>query len=516
MPQDEHSVQVDGGKEFHKGDGNSYGHNHVVSRIPAFFRYDGAPIEATGLSIDMYSRATILMSTIFLGPALLELAKEQVQHQCTQYPDNSTEWQQCLDHAKVHGFKASSLLSNIAVAGGILGAVILPLFGAIVDMTSYRKQVGMYSALLITLVKPIEMMLGPHTWFVISWLQVLTAVLFCVHVSSIFAYVSELSDEPNQQARYNTHYFVIMYLSTLLFMMEVLLIAFFLSTDSVGTAKIALALTTIHCALGFPLAWIYLFRDRPPLKKVEDGQSIVLSGFRSLVITSRRIHRELPALRWLLIASIFAEGANAAVVTIGTTIMVHFLGMDGRDVGIVFLVVLITGPLGSKLGEWIALQSNPITSAKICLLMFIVTQTLAATTLTGAERSQYTCVFGVTWGMCLGWLHPMILTTFVTIRPRGMDAQMMGLYMFCSTGFTWLPPLVFTLCNEYGLHIFWSMLSINIFFLLGIVCLFMMGDYKIAMNAGKAMTDSNAENDVDSSSSSGTEGRNILELPSIS
>jgi MFS-type transporter involved in bile tolerance (Atg22 family) len=475
-----------------------HGHNYISSHIPRFLRFDGAPVEATGLSVDMYTRATIVMSSLFLGPALLELAKEDVRDQCIHYPEDSMEWTQCIDNTRIHGFKPSSLLSNIAIAGGMMGAFILPPVGVIVDMTPYRRQVGMYSAFLLTLVKPIELMIGQSTWLAISWLQVITGFLFCIHISSIFAYVSELSDEPNQQARYNTHYFVVMYMSTLVFMVETLLIALILDTDSVGTARIALAITTINCALGFPLAWKYLFRDRPPLTKVEDGRSVLFSGFRALFMTSRRIHQDLPALRWLMLAVIFGEGANTAVVTIGTTFMVHFLKMDGRDVGIVFLVILVTGPIGSKLGEFIALRSSPVTSAKVCLLTYILTQTLAAVTLTGPERSQYTCVFGIAWGMCLGWLHPMLLTTFVTIRPSGMDAQMMSFYLFCGTGFTWLPPLLFTVCNEFGIPISWSMLSLNLFFLLGIVCLFVMGDYRMAIEAGKALTDTIGGNELSS------------------
>lgn len=490
IPQDDEGAREVDDDEHDNHDMSMHGHNAMVHRIPRFFRFDGAPVEATGLSVDMYARATIVMSTLFLGPALLELAKEEGNQQCLQYDETTPEWQQCVDNVRIHGFKPSSLLSNIAVAGGILGAMILPPFGAIVDMTPYRKQVGMYSALAITLVKPVEIMIGSNTWFAISWLQVLTGILFCIHVSSIFAYVSELSDEPNQQTRYNTHYFVVMYLSTLLFMGETLLISLILDTDSVGTARVALANTTIKCALGFPLAWKFLFRDRPPLMTVAEGQSVVLSGFRSLFATSRRIYRDLPALRWFLLAVILGEGANSAVVTIGTTFMVHSLGMGGREIGLVFLVILVTGPLGSKLGERIALRSSPVGSAKVCLLLYILTQTSAAIVLTGPERSQYTTLFGLLWGMCLGWLHPMFLTTFVTIRPSGMDAQMMSLYLFCGTGFTWLPPLVFTLCNEYGVPISWSMLSLNLFFLVAIICLFVMGDYKGAIEAGKAMSPS--------------------------
>lgn len=383
----------------HVGDLQEYS---VVNRVPWFFRFDRAPIEATGLSIDMYTRATIVMSSLFLGPALLELASDQVKGECQQFSEDTEHYGACLDEVRIYGFKPSSLLSNIAVAGGILGAFILPPFGAIVDRTPYRKQVGMYSAVLITVVKPIELMIGPDTWFVIAWLQIFTAVLFCIHISSIFAYMSELSDDPHQQTNYNTYYFVIMYVSTLVFMIETLGIALLFNTGSVGTAKIALGITTINCVFGFTFTWKYLFRDRPALTVVDDGGSIILSGFGSLFTSFARINRKLPALRWLMLAILFGEGANSAVVTIGTTFMVHFLEMDGKDVGIVFLVILIMGPMGSQLGGFIALRTNPVTSAKVCLCTFIVTQTLAAVILTGPERSQYTVIFGIFWGLCLG------------------------------------------------------------------------------------------------------------------
>ena len=39
-----------------------------LSRIPRFFRYENRPPEATALALDVLARATILMSSIFLGP----------------------------------------------------------------------------------------------------------------------------------------------------------------------------------------------------------------------------------------------------------------------------------------------------------------------------------------------------------------------------------------------------------------------------------------------------------------
>jgi uncharacterized membrane protein YeaQ/YmgE (transglycosylase-associated protein family) len=82
--------------------------------------------------------------------------------------------------------------------------------------------------------------------------------------------------------------------------------------------------------------------------------------------------------------------------------MSHFLRMDGKDIGAVFLTVLLMGIPGSKIGEFIALRWNPVTSAKICDFLYIVVTSAAAITLTGPERAHLTLIFGALWGICLG------------------------------------------------------------------------------------------------------------------
>jgi hypothetical protein len=53
-------------------------------------------------------------------------------------------------------------------------------------------------------------------------------------------------------------------------------------------------------------------------------------------------------------------------VTIATTYMSHFLEMDAKEIGIVFFVALIMGAPGAKLGEYVALATNPLFSVKCC------------------------------------------------------------------------------------------------------------------------------------------------------
>ena len=109
------------------------------------------------------------MSTIFLGPALLKLAAAAAQANCDGYDggDVSTE-----TDCRVYGFRPTSLLTNIGVFSGLLSSVLTPLFGSIVDHTPHRKAIGQGSAILLSIVKGIEIFVNQSTWFVVSVLQV--------------------------------------------------------------------------------------------------------------------------------------------------------------------------------------------------------------------------------------------------------------------------------------------------------------------------------------------------------
>ena len=103
-----------------------------------------------------------------------------------------------------------------------------------------------------------------------------------------------------------------------------------------------------------------------------------------------------------MLSLLFAESANSALVTIATTYMSHFLEMDAKHIGMVFLMVLLMGIPGSKIGEIVALRINPMVSARICEVCYIVVTALAGMTLSSPDHAKYAIIFGALWGMCLG------------------------------------------------------------------------------------------------------------------
>lgn len=441
----------------------------ILAALPRPLRFDKAPIEATGLAVDIFARATIIMSSLFLGSALLELASADCD------PGDA--------ECRVYGFRPSSLLTNIAVISGVLVSLFLPLFGAIVDHTNYRRQVGAYTAVGLVVVKAIETCVGPRTWFFVACLQVVSSILYNPHITATYAYTSELSSDAMEQARYNTQLIVVMYISTLFFLIEVLGVARLFHTDDVGTARISQINTSVTCAVLFAFAWTHLFRDRPALSKVPAGRSVVGSGIRKVKDTAVQIATHYRGLRWFMLSLIFADSALGALVVVSTTFLKQVLQMQATEIGSVFLVVILCGIPGSKFGGWLAVWlRDPIASAKLADVYLILVTAAASQVLTGPDRKNLALVFGGLWGIGLGWLPPMHTTGFIALIPKNQEAELMGMFLLCNQVLAWLPPLLFTVLNEAGYDMAYGLASLDIFFLMGLICRVCVGDYQRAVD----------------------------------
>ena len=83
------------------------------------------------------------MSNIFLAGSLIFLA-------CKEGGGVDPTTNTCDDEGiSVYGMKPSALISNIAVASGLLAAILMPIIGAIIDYTPRRKFVGISSAIVL-------------------------------------------------------------------------------------------------------------------------------------------------------------------------------------------------------------------------------------------------------------------------------------------------------------------------------------------------------------------------------
>lgn len=459
------------------------------------------PLNASGCAIDLFARAPIFLTTVFLGPALLELARSQALQESSEAAgqvytsicsQDAIQDENCWDEssARVYGlFKPSSLLTNIAIVAGLASTVAIPIVGAVLDHTDYRHAFGAWTAYAMVIIKVIELALSQTTWLLVASLQVLSTILYLLHTVVVYAYTSALTQDPVGQSGLQTRFFSSMYIGMLLYMILVLvpvnLFDFGASEvendkgdgDSLVivdpadfvTAQWAVFVTAIFAGPLFVLSWEFLFdRNWAPVSKLPPSQSLWTVGFHKLYQAYHTISVEQPSIRTFLIAIAFSESADTALFTIATTYMTEVLKLQSSDIGIVILTALVTGVPGTLLGNWFtAKYENPIWSAQVSLVLYSAT-TLAGALLLTEERAHLSYLFGGLWGICQGWMHPQHTTIFVTMTPPG-SMGWMGVFLFACQILAFLPPAVFSILNEAGLSMRLGLASLTIYFVVGLI-----------------------------------------------
>jgi len=82
--------------------------------------------------------------------------------------------------------------------------------------------------------------------------------------------------------------------------------------------------------------------------------------------------------------------------------------------------------------------------------------------------------------------YPLENVIFTMSIPRGQESELSGFYTYCRSILTWLPPLIFTAMNESGIAMTWGLLSLVIFFSVGLVFLQLMAPWEeMVAEAGK-------------------------------
>jgi len=155
------------------------------------------------------------------------------------------------------------------------------------------------------------------------------------------------------------------------------------------------------------------------------------------------------------------------------------LKFSGSEIGIIFLIALIGTLPGSKIADKISKKTNPVTSFKGSLLFFSAVTVAGAFVLNGPEMKNVAYFFALLWGVCLGWFYPTANLIFSLSLPKGQESELTGFWMYSSQIIVWLPPLIFTLMNESGVHMKYGMVSLIIFFLIGLFFLCLMAPWSI-------------------------------------
>eukprot|EP00591_Stephanopyxis_turris_P011176 CAMPEP_0195517902 /NCGR_PEP_ID=MMETSP0794_2-20130614/11810_1 /TAXON_ID=515487 /ORGANISM="Stephanopyxis turris, Strain CCMP 815" /LENGTH=632 /DNA_ID=CAMNT_0040646779 /DNA_START=140 /DNA_END=2038 /DNA_ORIENTATION=+ len=448
--------------------------------IPCLRFYDGNT-NAVGFAIDSSPRGVIVVgAAVFVSTSLIRLA-EYAAGCATEIPEGETEIPECTN--RVYGMRPSSLITTIQLIVSVIVAILMPLVGAIIDHTKYRKTVGQSSAFVITVSVFTQIFISQSNWFFMVLLQVVVAVTYCVHANVTFAYLPELTKAKDKMLRYYGSFTVAQFGSTLLFLalMVVLTTLLQITDDVLNSARLSQMVVFIVCLVFFGYSWIMLFEDRPASQTVPEGSSLLTAGFKKIFATTCEIRKKYPAIKWTLVGVALSEPAVGTFMSIAITFLNVQLQFTPTENGTAILILLTASIPGSMISTWVTKKINPIRSLQVVLIIWMVTTTLAAWVLVGSGQQAQAYMFTSIWGIATGWYFPTERAVYCTIIPKKQDAELMGLYLCACQIIGWLPPLIFTAMNEIGVSMRLGVIMLDVFFLASFLVYFLVGDYDKAV-----------------------------------
>lgn len=423
--------------------------------------------EATGWAMDAAARGPLNQAGSFVGAAVLRSALKEAALNGT---------------GRVYGFRPGSLLTMASVITGIVCAITMPFVGAIVDHTRYRKHVGFFTAFAVCVITGCQTIISEDNWFPVLILEIVGGFTLIAHMTASMAYLPDLTEYEEELAHYTSRFNITQYSFQVCFVGFITGLSYGIKANTILTARVAAGTACGVSTIYLGYSWMFLFRKRPPLSKVPEGDNILNTGFRQIGKTAKLIFTKYRALKWFMIALLWSPEAGAGVVlSMAVTFLTVEIRLTGIQIGLISITLLTATIPGSAFAKWSMSKLNPLISFRISLFYMACCVGLTSGILTGPERKNYSYLFAFLWGLAYGWVYPCQRVMQCTMIPKGQNNEIMGFFSFCAQILGWLPALIFSIMNEQGVDMRWGLSLIALFLLLAIFFTFFIGSYEEAV-----------------------------------
>ena len=484
-----------------------------ISNGAPFFLRHSIP-EATGFNLFTVGQACLIASMLIFSTTLLNIAEVVSGCKDDEYTVgnvHNNDGAEC--NLKLWGLvKPSSLMSIIGTVISLGSSLLLPVIGAVIDHTSYRKQVGTWTAFLIVTLNVIQIGVSIESFSVMLITFILLGYLLAVNFCVSEAYLPDLNMDDKEMGSFASDFNIIFYASIFLFLAMVHCVSQYLHLDEIGTCR-ASQITAVVCFIVFWIyPWKYLFTNRPALHEVPDGKSLISTGFVSVWHTVNDIYQNFPDLGTFVLSLMFLNGALGSLLSISTTFLTDVMRLSYTQVMIVFFTACFSAIPGAVASNIFIKKIGPLQSYRLCVLVWAATTFSVAFVFEGKNEWGHVCTFAAIWGFGYGFKDPIDMSIYTTIIPRGREAEMMGINALSAGALVWAPNLNFTLLNEMDIPMMYCVSSLSAYFLVSFWISLKLPSYqKMAEHAIKYDADHGSfysrsalsDNDDDCSLSSG-------------
>ncbi len=214
----------------------------------------------------------------------------------------------------------------------------------------------------------------------------------------------------------------------------------------------------------FPMIWLKIRRSPKSIPQNKNIWNVGFSEIKHTVLDAKKY----PVTLLFLFAYLLYNDGVQAVIALSSQFGQEELGLDMSVLTQVILIVQFVAFAGALLFNYIASKTSTKTTLIITLAIWLIAVSYAYLGLYDAAGFY---ILGIVVGTVMGGTQALSRSLFANLIPKNKEAEYFSLYEVSERGTSWLGPLLFGLSLQFSGSYRIAILSLVVFFVLGIALL---------------------------------------------
>jgi MFS transporter, UMF1 family len=424
--------------------------------------------------------------SVLLGPYLTSLAQARVGENGVIF-----------DFGFFGAVTAKSLFSISISVSVFCQVLFLPLLGAIADYSNLKKRLMTIFCYTGVTASSLLFFVGDNTYIFGSVLLIVANLSFGAANVFYNAYLVDLTTEDKRDF-ISSYGFASGYAGGII--MLVLNILFVQKAASFGlTTGFAVRLSLLAASIwwgSFALGTFYLVKRRGAFKQLPENTNMLFVGFKSLGSTFRELLRLRLSARFLIASFCYNNGIQTVITSASVFLAQELFAARGTEASQSFLLgIFLAAQISALIGAVSFERVARIIGAKKTLLISLGVWICIVIYAYGfLQTTAQAWVMSVFIGLVLGSSQALSRSLYSQMIPKGRESAFFGLYEISERGTALIGSLVFGIVVGATGSFRQAILSMIVFFAVGILILLFTNTDRAIHEAGNRTPVEAAEN----------------------
>jgi len=372
------------------------------------------------------------------------------------------------------------LCVSISVGAQVL---LLPVLGALGDYSNLKKRLMALFCYTGVIANALLFFISGNLYLLGGLLFIIANICFGAAVVFYNAFLPEITTE-DQRDKASSRGFAYGYFGGGLLLALNLILVF--RAESLGiSAGMAVRLSFLSAALwwgGFAIITFRRLKRRAAARALPPGQSYLTAGFAELRSTFKELKRLPHTAKYLVVYLIYNDGIQTVIFASSAFLEQELFGGPNPTFLIsIFLVVQFVAVVGALLFERLAYLIKTKNAILVSLFLWACVVIYAYAFLRNTYQAW---IMAIVIAIVLGGSQALSRSLFSRMIPAGREASFFGIYEVSERGTSWMGPLLFSIVVARTGSYRQALLSLIVFFVVGLIGLFFVNTDRAVHEAG--------------------------------